>query len=314
MVLAPTSGNNKTDILNALENLKAGGSTAGGAGVKLAYDIAEKNMIKDGNNRIILCSDGDFNVGLSSNAELEDLIVSERDKGIYLTVLGYGMGNYKDNKMEILADKGNGNYSYIDTQMEADKVLVKEMSGTLFTIAKDVKIQIEFNPTVVKSYRLIGYENRVLEDWEFNDDKRDAGEIGAGHSVTAIYEIEYVENTSTKSDDLKYQSKQVNTGFDNEMLTVKFRYKPPQDSTSILIERTITKTNNSFESASENLRFAATVAQFGMILRNSEYMGSSTLDAIIEQSVNCKKFDADGYRAEFINLVKASKTLLADIK
>lgn len=314
MVLSPTSGDHKNEILSALDNLKAGGSTAGGAGIKLAYDIAEKNLIKDGNNRIVLCTDGDFNVGLSSNAELEDLIVSERDKGVYLTVLGYGMGNYKDSKMEILADKGNGNYSYIDSQQEADKVLVKEMSGTLFTIAKDVKIQIEFNPAVVKSYRLIGYENRVLQNWEFNDDKRDAGEIGAGHTVTAIYEIEYAENVSSKNEGLKYQSLQINKGFDNEMLTVKFRYKQPQDSTSILIEKTISKSNNSFESASENLRFAATVAQFGMLLRNSEYKGSSTYDQIIEQATNSKGLDKDGYRAEFINLVKASKTLLANGK
>jgi Ca-activated chloride channel family protein len=310
MVLSPTPGDNKKEILNALNNLQSGGSTAGGAGIKLAYDIAEKNLIKDGNNRIVLCTDGDFNVGLSSNAELEDLIVSERDKGVFLTVLGYGMGNYKDDKMEILADKGNGNYSYIDSQLEADKVLVKEMSGTLYTIAKDVKIQIEFNPAVVKSYRLIGYENRLLQDWEFNDDKRDAGEIGAGHSVTAIYEIEYVENQSTQNENLKYQSKTVNNGFDNEMLTVKFRYKQPKDSTSILIEKTIAKASNSFESASENLRFAATVAQFGMLLRNSEYKGTTSFDGVIEQAKNSKTFDGDGYRAEFINLVKASKPWL----
>ncbi len=310
LVLNPTTGDMKKDIIDAIENLSAGGSTAGGAGIKLAYNIAEKNIIKEGNNRIILCTDGDFNVGVNSEADLEDLIVSERDKGIFLTVLGYGMGNYKDSKMEILADKGNGNYAYIDSQLEADKVLVKEMTGTLFTIAKDVKIQVEFNPALVKSYRLIGYENRVLQDWEFNDDTRDAGEIGAGHSVTAMYEIEYVDDKSKINEDLKYQKTSINTGFEEEVFTIKFRYKPPQSNTSILIEEVLKKSNNPFESASENLRFAATVAQFGMLLRNSEYKGSSTFDNIIEQAKKCKTFDEEGYRAEFINLVKASTSLV----
>ena len=315
LVLPPTSGKNKTDILNAIDQLSAGGSTAGGAGITLAYDLAEKNLVKDGNNRIILCTDGDFNVGVNSESDLENLIVSKRDKGIYLTVLGYGTGNYKDSKMEILADKGNGNYAYIDSQLEADKVLVQEMSGTLYTIAKDVKIQIEFNPAIVKTYRLLGYENRLLEDWEFNDDTRDAGEIGAGHSVTAIYEVEYATLPQVLIEDsLKYQTKMVNKGFDQEALTVKFRYKKPMESTSILMTKTLDKSDQPFKSASENLRFAATVAEFGMILRNSTYKGTASLEMVLDQAKNCKKFDEEGHRAEFINLVKATKSLVSSSK
>jgi Ca-activated chloride channel family protein len=311
LVLPATTGDHKGDILSAIDQLSAGGSTAGGEGIQLAYKIAKENLAKDGNNRVILCTDGDFNVGVSSETELENLITSKRDEGIYLTVLGYGVGNYKDSKMEILADKGNGNYAYIDSQLEADKVLVQEMSGTLYTIAKDVKIQIEFNPATVKSYRLLGYENRLLKDWEFNDDTRDAGEIGAGHSVTALYEVEYYTTPNTVlQDSLKYQTRLTNPGFNDEVLTVKFRYKRPMETASNLITQTFNKTEVKFDDASENLRFAATVAGFGMILRNSPNKGNATLDLILAQAKDCRKYDADGYRAEFMNLVKATQSLM----
>jgi Ca-activated chloride channel family protein len=214
-----------------------------------------------------------------------------------------------------LADKGNGNYAYIDSQLEADKVLVQEMTGTLYTIAKDVKIQIEFNPATVQSYRLLGYENRLLKDWEFNDDSRDAGEIGAGHSVTALYEVEYYTTpTQVLQDSLKYQTSMTKPGFEHEILTVKFRYKRPMETTSHLLIQTLDKTEVAFESASENLRFAATVAGFGMILRNSPNKGNATLDLILAQVKNCRNYDADGHRAEFMNLVKATQSLMVNNK
>jgi Ca-activated chloride channel family protein len=253
LVLPPTSGNDKKKILEALENLQAGGSTAGGAGIKLAYATARENYSKSGNNRVILCTDGDFNVGVSSDGELQRIIEKERESGVFLTVLGFGMGNYKDNKLETLADKGNGNYGYIDNLLEAQKMLVTQMGGTLNTIAKDVKIQIEFNPAKVKGYRLIGYENRLLAKEDFNNDKKDAGELGAGHTVTALYEIipagvanKYLDSV----DALKYQSTVLNSN--DELMTVKFRYKEPKDSVSKLITQplrsvditTLTPSNN----------------------------------------------------------------------
>ncbi len=234
LVLPPTSGADKIKIKGAIDNLQAGGSTAGGEGIKLAYKTAKENFVREGNNRVILCTDGDFNVGVSSDAELETMIEKERKSGVFLTVLGYGMGNYKDNKMQKLADKGNGNHAYIDGIAEAKKVLVNEFGGTLFTIAKDVKLQIEFNPAKVQAYRLIGYENRLLNKEDFNNDKKDAGELGSGHTVTALYEVIPVgvkNEFEEKVDKLKYQNQKGNEKYQavatNEIMNVKFRYKNP---------------------------------------------------------------------------------------
>lgn len=308
VVLEPTKGSDGTTIMEALEKLNAGGSTAGGAGIKLAYKTAQENFIEGGNNRVILATDGDFNIGMSSNAAMEDLIVKERESGIFLTCLGFGMGNYKDSKMEILADKGNGNYAYIDNLLEAKKVLVTEMGATLLTIAKDVKIQVEFNPEVIESYRLIGYENRLLNDEDFNDDKKDAGEIGAGHSVTALYEVVLKgQGSGVNIDDLKYQNNEVKGGLSDEMLTVKFRYKAPDGDKSKLIERVLPnkiETNNS-----TNFNFSAAVAGFGMLLRESEYKGDLSFDKVIKMAEKSKGIDKNGYRAQFIQLVDAAKTV-----
>ncbi|MEQ8471536.1 MAG: von Willebrand factor type A domain-containing protein [Marinoscillum sp.] len=304
LVLPPTDGNDKKKILEAIENLQAGGSTAGGAGIKLAYQVAQENLVKGGNNRVILATDGDFNVGASSNGEMQRLIEEKRELGVFLTVLGFGMGNYKDSKMETLADKGNGNYAYIDNIMEAKKVLVTEFGGTLFTIAKDVKIQVEFNPNVVQAYRLIGYENRKLNDEDFNDDKKDAGELGSGHTVTALYEIipvgiesEFVKNV----DKLKYQNIKM-SGDTRELLTVKFRYKEPDGDKSKLITETI-KNDQSIDK-DENLVWAAAVAGFGMVLRNSEFKGNLTYNQIVSLAKKAKGSDEYGYRAELIDLVE----------
>jgi Ca-activated chloride channel family protein len=308
LVLEPTEGNNKQKIMEALDRLEAGGSTAGGAGIRLAYETAKKNFVKSGNNRVILATDGDFNVGESSNAGMERLIEEKRNEGVFLTVLGFGMGNYKDSKMEILADKGNGNYAYIDTMKEAKKVLVNEFGGTLFTIAKDVKIQVEFNPAHVQAYRLIGYENRLLKDEDFNDDKKDAGELGSGHTVTALYEIipTGVESEFVKDiDPLKYQeNKNTGNANSNELLTVKFRYKTPDGDTSKLISKTVKK---GVKNASENLNWASAVAGYGMLLRNSEFKGDLTFDKVLVIAKGAKGADEFGYRAEFIQLVELAK-------
>lgn len=309
VVLPSTSGANQRAILDALDNLEAGGSTAGGAGIKLAYAIAKENFIEDGNNRVILATDGDFNVGESSNGGMERLIEEKRKDGIFLTALGFGMGNYKDSKMEILADKGNGNYFYIDTILEAQKALVKEFGGTLFTIAKDVKLQIEFNPARVKAYRLIGYENRLLNDEDFNDDKKDAGELGSGHSVTALYEVIPVGVNSkfSKIDDLKYQKvKQepvANTS--NEILTVKFRYKKPDGNTSQLIEHPLVDESIALSQASDNFRWSAAVAGFGMLLRESEYVKDYRYEDVVQLAQQARGVDKEGYRAEFVRLVES---------
>jgi Ca-activated chloride channel family protein len=308
LVLEPTEGNNKQKIIEALDKLEAGGSTAGGAGIRLAYETAKKNFVKGGNNRVILATDGDFNIGESSNAGMERLIEEKREEGVFLTVLGFGMGNYKDSKMEILADKGNGNYAYIDTMKEAKKVLVNEFGGTLFTIAKDVKIQVEFNPAHVQAYRLIGYENRLLKDEDFNDDKKDAGELGSGHTVTALYEIipTGVESEFVKDiDPLKYQENKVTGNANsNDLLTVKFRYKEPDGTTSKLISRTVKK---GVKNASENLNWASAVAGFGMILRDSEFKGNLDYKKIIQIAKAAKGTDEFGYRAEFIQLVQLAE-------
>ncbi|HRG88585.1 MAG TPA: von Willebrand factor type A domain-containing protein [Chitinophagales bacterium] len=316
LVLPSTPCSSKQKILDALDRLEAGGSTAGVAGINQAYEVAKANFIANGNNRVILCTDGDFNVGVSSDAELTTLIEKKREEGVFLSVLGFGMGNYKDSKMEKLADKGNGNYAYIDNLAEAKKNLVTQMGGTLLTIAKDVKIQVEFNPAKVKAYRLIGYENRVLADKDFNDDKKDAGEIGAGTSVTALYEIITDENDPAfkdmpKTDKLKYQKTEpasTTTGGD-EMATIKIRYKEPKENTSQLLEYAVKNENVALPQTSENYRFASAVAAFGMLLRDSKFSGNYTYDKVRELAISAKGTDAEGYRAEFIKLVTAAKKL-----
>lgn len=316
LVLPPTSGKQKDQILAAIENLKAGGSTAGGAGIQLAYKMAQENFLKGGNNRVILATDGDFNVGVSSDAELVRLIEAEREKGIFLTVLGFGTGNLQDAKMEQLANKGNGNYAYIDSLLEAKKVLVNQMGGTLLTIAKDVKIQVEFNPAKVQAYRLIGYENRLLAAQDFNDDQKDAGELGAGHSVTALYEIIPAgvesEVKLPEVDELKYQRPggTANVPQSDELLQIKLRYKQPNETTSQLITQPVKDQRIELEKASANFRFAAAVAAFGMILRDSEYKGVANFNEVLALANQAKGEDQEGYRAEFIKLVESCKTLI----
>lgn len=317
LVLPATPGSQKSKILAAIDRLEAGGSTAGGQGIELAYNIAKQSFLKSGNNRVILATDGDFNVGVSSDADLTRLIEQKRDQGIFLTVLGFGTGNYKDGKMEQLADKGNGNYAYIDTLLEAKKVLVNDLRGTLFTIAKDVKIQVEFNPAKVQAYRLIGYENRLLQNQDFNDDKKDAGDIGSGHSVTALYEIIPTGAKSDvklpKIDPLRYQrsGETAPDAAGNELMQVKLRYKLPQDSTSQLITQTIQDDDlRADQIPSTNLRFAAAVATFGMVLRDSEYKGNANYDLVMKLATQGKGEDQEGYRGEFIRLVEQSRGLI----
>lgn len=313
LVLPSTSGADKRKIKDALDQLQAGGSTAGGAGIKLAYEIARQNFIKGGNNRIILATDGDFNVGASSDADMVQLIEKERESGVFLTVLGYGMGNYKDNKMQQLADKGNGNHAYIDDISEAKKVLVNEFGGTIFTIAKDVKLQIEFNPAKVKGYRLIGYENRVLNKEDFNDDKKDAGELGAGHTVTALYEIIPLGVESeflAKVDDLKYQKGNVKPAGDGkELCTIKLRYKKTDGDKSQLIEKPVIDNNVQLQKTSDNFRWSAAVAEFGMILRQSEFKGNATYTDCKRLAESAKGKDANGYRRELIEMIDVMKSV-----
>jgi Ca-activated chloride channel family protein len=314
VILPSTSCAYKDKILDALEKLEAGGSTAGAAGIELAYKTAKEHFLPNGNNRVILCTDGDFNVGISSDAELIRLIEQKREQGTFLSVLGYGMGNYKDNKMEQLADKGNGNYAYIDNIMEANKVLVQQMGATLHTIAKDVKIQIEFNPEKVKGYRLIGYENRLLADRDFNDDTKDAGEIGAGAGVTALYEIVTDENelkSLATTDKLKYQQTKepLVTNRSNEWLNIKIRYKEPQGTTSKLIENPVNDKGTLLANTSDNFKFSAAVASFGMLLRDSKYKGDFDFDKVIALAKSAKGKDDEGYRAEFIRLSQIAKSV-----
>ena len=308
-VLPPTSGAKKEVILDALDRLQAGGSTAGSAGIKLAYETAQKNFRKDGNNRIILATDGDFNVGPSSDSELTRMIEDKRKQGIFLTVLGFGMGNYKDNKMEKLADKGNGNYAYIDNLLEARKVLVTEMGSTLLTIAKDVKLQLEFNPAKVKEYRLIGYENRLLAAEDFDDDSKDAGEMGAGTTVTALYEL-VPGNGNAQGHDLKYQQNSVkaNAKDSDEIMTVKLRYKPPTEDKSILISQVVKDNAKPWRMVSEDFRFAASVASFGMNLRKSEHKGSWGLEDVVAQAQMGVGSDEEGYRLNFVKLAKQAQS------
>jgi Ca-activated chloride channel family protein len=313
LVLEPTAGSEKRKILDALDQLQAGGSTAGGAGISLAYSIAKQHYKQGANNRVILATDGDFNIGESSNASMERLVEEKRKDGIFLTVLGFGMGNYKDSKMETLADKGNGNYAYIDNITEARKVLVNEFGGTLFTIAKDVKLQIEFNPTKVKAYRLIGYENRMLKNEDFNNDKKDAGELGSGHTVTALYEIipVGVDSEFFTIDDLKYQRTTIDPKAEKtkELMTIKFRYKEPNGEESKLIVHPLLDSNTPLANTSNNFRWSASVAAFGMLLRESEYTKNYTYDEVVQMAQGSKSTDNEGYRIEFINMVKSFGTL-----
>ncbi len=314
LVLPSTSGSDKMKIKTAIDALEAGGSTAGGAGIRLAYKTATENFMEDGNNRIILCTDGDFNVGASSDDDMVRLVEKERNQGIFLTVLGYGMGNYKDSKMQQLADKGNGNHAYIDGINEARKVLVSEFGGTLFVIAKDVKLQVEFNPEKVAGYLLIGYENRLLNKEDFNDDKKDAGELGSGHTVTALYEIipagvpsEFLKST----DPLKYQmpGKKILSSFNDEILTVKFRYKEPGKNNSELIVHSVPDKSVDINNTSDNFRFASAVADFAMLLRNSEFKGKGSFEQVINLANGSVRNDTEGHRKEFINLVKKASGL-----
>jgi Ca-activated chloride channel family protein len=311
LVLPPTSGGNKGAILSAIEGLEAGGSTAGGAGIKLAYRIAKENFIDGGNNRVILATDGDFNVGATSDGELEQLIEEKRKDRIFLTVLGFGMGNLKDSKMELLADKGNGNYAYIDDLSEARKTLVHEMGGTLFTVAKDVKLQIEFNPAKVLAYRLIGYENRLLRKEDFHDDTKDAGELGAGHSVTALYELVPPDGdlALAQVDPLKYQSTTVSPAAKSspELLTLKLRYKAPDSDTSTLMTQTVGDESGPFAQATDNLRFAASVAELGMLLRNSPYKGMSSFGQAREIAQKALGRDVEGYRRDFLAMISMAE-------
>jgi Ca-activated chloride channel family protein len=307
LVLPSTPGSDKETILDAIERLEAGGSTAGGAGLRLAYDVARRSHIRGGNNRVVLATDGDFNVGVSSDAEMVRLIEEKRAQGTFLTVLGFGRGNLKDSKMELLADRGNGNYAYIDNLLEARKVLVNEMGGTLLTVAKDVKLQVEFNPARVRAYRLVGYENRLLANEDFNDDTRDAGEMGAGHTVTALYEIIPVGVRSDAVvrgvDSLRYRTPAppASPARGSELAFVKIRYKRPGSETSRLMEHPV---RDAAGAPSRDFTFAAAVAGFGMLLRDSEHRGSLTLGEVIRLAERSRGPDPDGYRAEFVRLAR----------
>ncbi|TDU73031.1 secreted protein with Ig-like and vWFA domain [Prosthecobacter fusiformis] len=322
VVLSPTSGQNKAEIMAAIDRLQSGGGTHGSAGIRLAYEQAVAGFIKGGVNRVILCSDGDFNVGISSPEELETYITEKARSGVFLSLLGYGTGNLKDRTMETLADKGNGNYAYIDSLSEARKVLVEQMNGTLVTIAKDVKIQVEFNPAVIRSYRLIGYENRLLAKEDFNDDTKDAGEIGAGHSVTALYELVPANlppgaDPRPMVDDLKYQQPAAapaapsaviaDTAESGEALTVKLRYKAPEGSVSSLIEVPLRDDKRGLETASDEFKFTTAVAGFGMLLRQSSYSGQLTWEQVRQLALEGKGTDAFGYRGEFLQLIEKAR-------
>ena len=310
LVLPSTAGDQKERIQEALEKLEAGGSTNGAQGIQLAYQVARRNFIRGGVNRVVLATDGDFNVGVTNQSDLVSLIERERESGIFLSVLGVGTGNLKDSTMEKLADKGNGNYAYLDSLHEARKMLVREAGGTLETIAKDVKIQVEFNPRQVAGYRLIGYENRMLNHQDFNDDKKDAGEIGAGHSVTALYEIVPVGAPidAPGVDPLKYQreSQQTRAAGSGELLTVKVRFKEPDGETSRLLSRVL---SNQSTAMTANLGFASAVAEFGMLLRESPLRGSASFASLTARARKFVGEDEDGYRAQFIQLAERAATL-----
>lgn len=313
LVLPSTPGDRKAEILEALSRLQAGGSTAGAAGLRQAYEVARQHFVEDGNNRVILATDGDFNVGLSSDAAMVRLIEEERASGVFLTVLGFGTGNLKDSKMEKLAGHGNGNYYYLDGPLEAKKVLVSELGSTLFTIAKDVKIQVEFNPATVAGYRLVGYENRLLADEDFDDDTKDAGELGAGHTVTALYEVIPVgaetDVVIPTRGTLKYQDEPRTTnGSADELMTVKLRYKEPDGEASRLLEQVVRVPGDRVQ-PSDDFTFSAAVASFGMLLRDSAFKGEATTARVLRLAREARGEDPHGYRAEFIRLVEAFELL-----
>lgn len=314
LVLPSTSGKNKTVIYEALENLSAGGSTAGGEGIVLAYKTAQEQFIENGNNRIILATDGDFNVGISNDDALVELIEKKRETGIFLSVLGFGTGNLKNSKMEKLADNGNGNYFYIDNILEAKKVLVNEIGGTLITIAKDVKLQLEFNPEHVKSYRLLGYENRILQTKDFDDDTKDSGDLGSGHTIIALYEL-VPKNSDVgeqKAMNLRYQKKLVNNskGLKDELAIIKFRYKKPNSNKSKLIERIVN--NEKLKRNSSNFHFSSAVVEFGLLIRESKYKGTASFTKILARARQHKGEDKFGYRAEFIQMVEKAQLLMEE--
>jgi Ca-activated chloride channel family protein len=313
LVLPSTSGADKSTILEAIERLEAGGSTAGGAGLKLAYDVARENYVQEGNNRLILATDGDFNVGVSSDAEMIRLVEARREEGTFLTVLGFGTGNLKDTKMEQMADKGNGHYAYIDNFREAHKVFVREFGGTLFTVAKDVKIQVEFNPAKVQAYRLLGYENRILAKEDFADDKKDAGEMGAGHAVTALYEVVPVGATPVAliGDSLTYQrvSLRPSANRSPELMTVSLRYKDPQGTRSRLLSTTVVDRGDA--DTSRDMRFASAVAAFALVLRGSEHKGGASYAMVMALAQEARGEDVEGYRGEFISMVERARALSA---
>ncbi len=313
LVLPSTSGSDKTTILAAIDRLEAGGSTAGGAGLRLAYDVARENYLPEGNNRLILATDGDFNVGVSSDAEMIRLVETRREEGTFLTVLGFGTGNLKDTKMEQMADKGNGHYAYIDNFREAHKVFVREFGGTLFTVAKDVKIQVEFNPARVQAYRLLGYENRLLAKEDFADDRKDAGEMGAGHAVTALYEVvpTGAAPVAIGEDSLTYQQVTIRPSANrsSELLTVRLRYKEPTMSRSRLLSVPVVDRGD--RQSSDDLRFASAVAAFAMVLRNSEYKGTADYNLVLALAREARGDDEDGYREEFISMVERARALSA---
>jgi len=311
LVLPSTSCIKKAEILSSIDQLRAGGSTNGGAGIQLAYDVATQNFIKKGTNRVILATDGDFNVGVTNMDDLILLIQAKAKSGVFLSVLGFGMGNTKDNVMEQLADKGNGHYAYIDSPREAYKVLVEEMGSTLVNVAKDVKIQVEFNPAKVGAYRLIGYENRIMAHKDFNDDTKDAGDIGAGHHVTALYELAPPgeQGNVTGVDPLKYTKAAKPSGSSNESFTVKLRYKRPDGDTSRLMEIGVTDEGRSLGDSSADLKFASAVAGFGMLLRDSPYKGSLTYAGVIEVAEPTLAQDPSGYRKEFLAAVRQARAL-----
>jgi Ca-activated chloride channel family protein len=317
-VLPSTSARNRQRIIEALDGLTAGGSTAGGAGIRLAYKIAKEHFIKGGNNRVILCTDGDFNVGVSSNGELEKLITEQRKTGIYLSILGYGMGNYKDDKMQTLAQAGNGNHAYIDNLQEANRVLVREFGATMYAVARDVKLQIEFNPVKVQAYRLIGYETRLLDNEDFNDDTVDAGEMGAGHTVTAFYEIVPPGVNSNvyggKADPLTYQrpeDSETDITASSDMMLVKLRYKPLDRNVSSKIEQSVT--DDGGDNVSQDFRFASSVVMMGLLLRDSRYKADATYGKLIERANRGLNNDDLGYRREFIRLAETAKNLSGGI-
>lgn len=311
VVLPATPGSRRAEILAALERLEAGGSTAGAEGIQLAYRLARENFLPQGNNRVILATDGDFNVGLSSQGELVRLIEKERDAGVFLTVLGFGQGNLADARMEQLADHGNGQYLYIDSALEARRALVQQVGGTLATVAKDVKIQVEFNPTRVAGYRLIGYENRLLEAQDFEDDKKDAGELGAGHSVVALYEVVPVGASESGGAPLRYQERSPTEAakVSGELMTVKVRYKPPSGEQSVLVEQAVPDADRSIDEAGQEMRWSAVVAEYGMLLRGSAHKGEATWESAAALGQTALGADPDGLRAELLYLIKTAQGL-----